>query len=120
MSSTKLLLGIHDTIPIVLDFSGTVIGSPVVPVILTVFWPKLTKTAVFAGSLGGTALALMTWLLTCRYYYGTINVQTLVANYSSLAGNATSIGSGAVISVMISLIKPDNYDFSGTRSSTYN
>ena len=102
------------------DFSGTVIGGPVVPVILSVFWPKLTKTAVFAGSLGGTALALMVWLLTCRYYYGTINIQTLVANYSSLAGNLASSGCGAIISIAVSLMKPDNYDFSGTRSSMYN
>ncbi|KAL5512651.1 hypothetical protein ACEPAG_2917 [Sanghuangporus baumii] len=97
-------------------FAGTVIGAPTLPVILTVLWSKLSLIAVLIGSIGGTALAIMAWLVTCRYYYGVINIQTLVASYSSLAGNATSIGGGAIITVALSLMKPDNYDFRGTRS----
>lgn len=67
--------------------------------------------------MGGTTLALMAWLVTCRYYHGIINTQTLVASYSPLAGNATSLSGSAVIAVVLSLIKPDNCDFRGTRSS---
>ena len=70
-----------------------------------------------SGCLGGTALALASWLLTCRYFYGALTVDLLVANYSSLAGSLTSMGSGAIIAVVVSLIKPDDYDFTGTRSS---
>ena len=101
-----------------IDFCGTIIGAPVVPVILTVLWRKLTNTAVLVGCLGGTGLALISWLVTCRYYYGSLNVTNLVSDYSSLAGSTTSLGSGAIISIVLSLIKPDNYDFTGTRSST--
>ena len=101
------------------DFAGTIVGAPVVPVMLTIFWPKLTKRAVLLGSMGGTSLAIMAWLLTCRFYYGIINVETLVNNYSSLAGSVTSLGSGAVIAFVLSMIRPDNYDFTGTQSSEY-
>ena len=98
------------------DFCGTIIGAPVIPIMLVVLWPKLTNAAVLASS-GGTLLALMAWLLTCRYYYGSLSVDLLVANYSSLAGSLTSMGSGAIIAVVVSLFKPDDYDFTGTRAS---
>ncbi|KAI5121046.1 hypothetical protein M0805_008622 [Coniferiporia weirii] len=97
-------------------FCGVIIGAPVVPVIFTVLWPKVTNVAVLAGSMGGTALALIAWIVTCRYFYGSVNVELLVANYSSLAGNVTSLCSGGIIAFVISIIKPDNYDFTGTRS----
>ena len=84
---------------------------------LTVLWPKVSKTAVLAGSLGGSALALIAWLVTCRFFYGAINVTNLASNYSSLAGNLVSMYGGGLICVVISLIKPDNYDFTGTRNS---
>lgn len=86
---------------------------------LTVLWSKITNAAVLGGSIGGTVLALLAWLITCRYYYGEINVEFLVASYSSLAGNLTSLCAGGIIAVVITLLKPDSYDFSGTRSSMY-
>lgn len=85
--------------------------------LLTVLWSKLSAVAAIAGSIGGTSLALIAWILTCRYFYGTVNVTFLVDNYSSLAGSITSICSGALIAFVISMIKPDKYDFTGTRSS---
>ena len=85
---------------------------------LTVLWPKLSKPAVLLGSMGGTALAIMAWLITCRFYYGAVNVDNLISNYSSLAGNTVSLCSGGLIAVIVSLINPDNYDFKGTKNST--
>ncbi|EKM51513.1 uncharacterized protein PHACADRAFT_212160 [Phanerochaete carnosa HHB-10118-sp] len=96
-------------------FCGTVIGAPVIPIMLVVLWPKLSNAAVLASS-GGTFLGLMAWLIVCRYFYGAINTTLLVDNYSSLAGSLTSMGSGAIIAVVVSLIKPDNYDFHATRA----
>ncbi|GJE97151.1 solute symporter family transporter [Phanerochaete sordida] len=96
-------------------FCGTIIGAPVIPIMLVVLWPKLSNAALLASS-AGTFLGLLAWLVTCRYYYGAINETLLVENYSSLAGSLTSLGSGAIIAVAVSLWKPDNYDFRGTRS----
>ena len=86
---------------------------------LTISWPKLSNVAVMGGSIGGTLLAIMSWLIVCRYYYGAINVENLSSNYSSLAGSTTSLYSGGLIAVVLSIIKPDNYDFKGTRSSKF-
>ncbi|THH05204.1 hypothetical protein EW145_g4967 [Phellinidium pouzarii] len=97
-------------------FCGTIIGAPVIPVMLTVLWPKLSNAGVMGGSMGGTALAIMAWLLVCRFYYGELTVDNLIANYSSLAGNMTSLYSGGILAYVITMIKPDNYDFKGTRS----
>jgi urea-proton symporter len=84
---------------------------------LTVLWPKLTRPAVLIGSMGGSALAIFAWIITCKYVYGTINTTTLASNFSSLAGNVVSLCMGGILSVLISLWKPDNYDFRGTQDS---
>ncbi|KAH8118812.1 solute symporter family transporter [Phellopilus nigrolimitatus] len=96
-------------------FCGTIIGAPVIPVMLTVLWPKLSNTGVMSGSIGGTALGIMAWIIVCRYKYGMIGVDNLMSQYSSLAGNVTSLYSGGIIAYVISMIKPDSYDFKGTR-----
>lgn len=84
---------------------------------LTVLWRKVSRTAVVVGSVGGSSLALVAWLVTCRFVYGTINTTNLASNFSSLAGNLVSMYGGGLICVVISLIWPDNYDFKGTRGS---
>lgn len=104
---------------LILDFYGTVVGAPVFPVMLTVLWPKLNRPAIFAGSIGGTGLAIMSWLLVSHYYYGSLSLKNLSSSYSSLTGSMVSLFGGGLITVVISLVKPDNYDFSGTRNSTY-
>lgn len=86
---------------------------------LTISWPKLSNVAVMGGSIGGTVFAIMSWLIVCRYYYGAINVSNLISNYSSLAGSTTSLYSGGLIAIVLTVIKPDNYDFKGTRSSKH-
>ena len=50
---------------------------------LTGLWSPLSKPAVMIGSIGGTALAIMTWLITCRFVYGSINTTNLASNFSS-------------------------------------
>lgn len=102
-----------------LDFYGTIVGAPVFPVMLTVLWPKLNRPAIFIGSIGGTSLAIMSWLLVSRYYYGSLTLENLSSSYSSLTGSMVSLFGGGLITVVISLIKPDNYDFSDTRKSMY-
>ena len=43
-------------------FMGVLIGSAVIPIALTMSWGRLTGTAMMAGSIGGTSIALVTWL----------------------------------------------------------
>lgn len=101
------------------DFCGTIIGAPVIPVILIVTWRKVNRAGVMIGSMGGSVLAIIAWIITCRFYYGAVNVTNLVSNYSSLAGNLVSLWLGGLLCVVITLIKPDDYDFKGTKNSKH-
>ena len=82
-----------------------------------VLWPKLSFPAILLGPLLGSILGILAWLVTCRLVYGSISTTTLAANLSSMAGSVVSVGVGAVVSIGLSLWRPDNYDFSGTRAS---
>lgn len=84
---------------------------------LTVLWPKISVAGVMGGSIGGSVLGLMAWIVTCKKVYGPLNTTNLASQYSALAGNVVSITMGAVISVATSLVKPADYDFKGTRNS---
>ena len=41
---------------------GVTINSAVVPIVLSMFWERLTGPAMITGSVGGTVLALITWV----------------------------------------------------------
>ena len=49
---------------------GILVGSAVVPITLSMFWGRLTGVAMVAGSVGGTLLALITWLSVASTYEG--------------------------------------------------
>ena len=49
-------------------FMGIIVGSAVVPIILCMSWGRLTAVAMVWGSVGGTLLALITWLSVASTY----------------------------------------------------
>ena len=49
---------------------GILVGSAVVPITLCMCWGRLTGVAMVAGSVGGTLLALITWLSVASTYKG--------------------------------------------------
>lgn len=49
---------------------GVTINSAVVPIVLAMFWERLTGLAMIAGSIGGTMLALITWISVAASYPG--------------------------------------------------
>ena len=51
-------------------FMGILVGSAVVPITLCMCWGRLTGVAMVAGSVGGTLLALITWLSVASTYKG--------------------------------------------------
>ncbi|GBE80408.1 Sodium:solute symporter family-domain-containing protein [Sparassis latifolia] len=97
-------------------FAGTIYTSAVGPIIMTVVWRKQTKAAVFAGALGGMSIGIICWLVVAKAYYGKLNVTTTGEMYPTLAGNLGSCCSGALISIIVTLIKPDNkFDWTETK-----
>ncbi|KAH3853913.1 hypothetical protein DPMN_096451 [Dreissena polymorpha] len=52
---------------------GVIINSAVVPITLSMFWERLTGLAMIAGSVSGSILALIAWLIVSASYAGGLN-----------------------------------------------
>lgn len=95
---------------------GLLIGGAVFPTAFTILWRKQTKVAAISACVSGLSAGLIAWLVTAKQYYGEINIETTGMLYPTLAGNLASIMTGLIVSVTITLIKPDNFDWERTRS----
>jgi len=98
-------------------FMGVILGSGVVPIALCVTWGSANRMGCVAGAVIGFVAGVAVWLgITSGLNEGVINVTTSGGNYEMLGGNLASIGVGGIVSVIVSLIWPDNYDFAETRA----
>ena len=91
---------------------GILIGSAVAPITLAIVWKRTNKVAATVGALGGLASGLAAWLVSSYVLYGVVSVSTTSQNMPLLAGNITSILSGAILALVGSMMKHDNFDFS--------
>lgn len=95
---------------------GLLIGGAVFPTAFAVIWRKQSKTAAISGCIFGLGAGLTAWLVTAKQYYSAITVETTGLLYPTLAGNLASIMTGLIVSVTISLIRPNDFDWELTRS----
>ncbi|KAK3804862.1 MAG: urea active transporter [Linnemannia elongata] len=95
---------------------GVLISSAVLPVTFSLMWKKQSATAAIVAPLGGLVISITAWLVCAKLYSGEITLATTGTDQAMLAGNLGALISGGVISIIISLIKPDNYTFEGTRA----
>jgi hypothetical protein len=95
---------------------GLLIGGAVFPTAFAITWKGQTRIGAISGCLGGLAAGLIAWLTTAQHYYGEITVTTTGLEYPTLAGNLAAIMTGLIVSVCVSLIKPDNFDWEITRA----
>ncbi|KAF8995977.1 urea transporter [Cyathus striatus] len=98
-------------------FMGVILGSGVAPIALCITWSKANKWGCIVGAVAGFAAGVIAWLVTTSSLNnGVINVQTSGGDFEMLAGNLASIGVGAIIATISSLIWPDNFDWESTRA----
>ncbi|KAF9559110.1 urea transporter [Agrocybe pediades] len=98
-------------------FMGVILGSAVCPIALCITWSKANKWGCIGGSVAGFAAGVIAWLVTTSTLNdGVINVVTSGGDFEMLAGNLASIGVGAIVSTVASLIWPEDYDFASTRA----
>ncbi|KAH9837660.1 Na+/solute symporter [Rhodofomes roseus] len=95
---------------------GVVLSPAVIPIALTVTWSKLSRAAVFSGSIVGAILGMLAWMIGCWKIYGEINVANLAEPYSAVCSGLTGLLFSGLITVFVSLAKPANYDFADTRA----
>lgn len=91
---------------------GVIIGSAVIPISLSLTWAGCSAAGAVAGAFGGQALGIMTWIAIAAGEYGEVTVATLGGDFPMLGGNIMSILSSGLICLVVSLIKPQKYDFS--------
>jgi len=96
-------------------FMGIAIGGAVAPIYFCLTWKKASATGAMCGAVSGLCCGLIVWLVTAQAYAGSITVDTLGGNYPMLGGNLASIIISAIVCVVISLIKPQDYDWQTTR-----
>ncbi|KJA22557.1 hypothetical protein HYPSUDRAFT_652941 [Hypholoma sublateritium FD-334 SS-4] len=98
-------------------FMGVILGSGVAPIALCITWSKANKWGCISGAIAGFVAGIVAWLVTTSTLNGgVINVVTSGGDFEMLAGNLASIGVGAIVAVVSSLIWPDDFDWETTRA----
>lgn len=95
---------------------GLIIGGAVMPAAFTVTWRGQTRAGAISGCLSGLAVGLIAWLSQAKTYYGEITIASTGAPYPTMSGNLASFMTGLIVSVGVSWIKPDNFDWAITRA----
>lgn len=95
---------------------GILIGGAVFPTAFAIVWKKQTRAGAISGCVSGLAAGLIAWLTSAYHYYGEITVATTGLEYTTLAGCLASIMTGLIVTVTVSLISPDNFDWEITRA----
>ncbi|OBZ89005.1 putative urea active transporter 1 [Choanephora cucurbitarum] len=94
---------------------GILISSAVIPLALTLLWSRQSKLAAIVSPIFGLVAALGTWLGVTQSLYGTITVATTSENMPMMAGNLVALFSPVPVTLLLSWIQPDHFDFNVTR-----
>ena len=95
---------------------GLLIGGAVFPAAFAITWRGQSRAGAIAGAISGLVAGLTAWLVEAKVYYGELSITSTGANYPTLAGNIAAIMTGLIVSVAVSLIKPQNFDWEITRA----
>ncbi|KAF4547828.1 Sodium:solute symporter-like protein 2 [Elsinoe fawcettii] len=94
-----------------LYFLGVLTCPGIFPTTFTILWKKQSKVAAIVSPLLGLVTGLATWLGTAHAFYGEITVQSTGGTLPCMYGTVASAFSPALYSVVISLVKPANFDW---------
>jgi len=91
-------------------------SGAVFPIGLLMCWTKLNKAGAVLGVIGGLLMGMVGWHVTAVTTLGSITTTTLTDSKVILAGSLSALGTGAIVSIGLSLIKPASFDFELTRA----
>lgn len=94
---------------------GLLIGGAVFPAAFAITWKGQTKAGALSGAIAGLCAGLIAWLVTAHQYYGTLSVSTTGMEYPTLAGNLAALMVGLIVTVAVSLSKPEPFSWDTTR-----
>lgn len=94
---------------------GLLIGGAVFPAAFAITWRGQTKAGAISGAVTGLMAGIIAWLAVAQTYYGAITVSTTGMEYPTLAGNLAAVMTGLIVSVAVSLARPQPFDWEVTR-----
>jgi hypothetical protein len=83
----------------------------VFPLLLTLLWSGQTKLAAVLSPILGLGAGIGVWLGLSRAWYGAITVETTGQQMPSLWGSIIALFSPLLFSVIISLVRPNKFDW---------
>lgn len=95
---------------------GVIISSAVLPITLTLMWKRMNWYAAVFTPILGFAVSVGSWLGTAKHDFGELSVASTGANNPMLVGNVVALLSPIFFVGVLTLIKPDNYDFESMRA----
>lgn len=95
---------------------GVFIGPAVVPVAYAICWGRASARGAIIGALLGLVCGLSAWFGFGSTFEGGLSIANLKRNEVMLTGNLVSILSSGFICTVISLLYPDDCDWSTTRA----
>ena len=96
---------------------GNFIGSAVAPIAFALTWRDCSAAGALAGAWVGAAVALLTWTL-CARRLGALSVATLGDETCMLSGNLAALLVSPAITVAVSLLAPQRFDWRLLRERT--
>ncbi|MDC0063382.1 sodium/solute symporter [Candidatus Nitrosopelagicus sp.] len=91
---------------------GVLIGSAVAPISLAILWKDTNRYAATIASIIGLVCGVTVWLGYAYATSGEISLASTSNMFALLAGNLASILTSLIITVIGSLFRPENFNFS--------
>ena len=91
---------------------GVLIGSAVAPISLAILWKNTNRYAATAAAIIGLGCGVSVWLGYAFSTSGEISLASTSDMFTLLAGNLASILTSLAITVIGSLFRPENFNFS--------
>ncbi|MDW0282625.1 MAG: sodium/solute symporter [Nitrososphaeraceae archaeon] len=107
----SILLQVGASLQYVYLTMGIWIGSAVIPILLSVIWKKTNKVGAIAGCLVGLVSGISVWIMSAYILYGEVSISSTGEDIPLLFGNITSISVGAALVIVISVIRPNYFNF---------
>ncbi|KAJ5621412.1 hypothetical protein N7528_006195 [Penicillium herquei] len=90
---------------------GVVTCPGIFPMIFTILWRNQSKAAAIISPILGMATGLAVWIGTASHFGGEVSVATTGDVLPCMYGTVASCFSPIIYSVLITLIKPQHYDW---------
>ena len=90
---------------------GILIGSAVSPISFALLWKKTNRYAATCAAIVGLISGVSLWLISSYFMYDEITLSSTGNLFPLLIGNVVSIVVSLTITIIGSMIKPENFDF---------